>query len=82
MASFCAQCSIDVYGKDYGDYRGLITAEQFAEGWVVSVICEDCGHCVVDHEGRCVGGCMKGHGLAAAARRKPLALADEPPAKR
>lgn len=63
MADFCKQCSEDLFSKDYGDMKGLITEERFKEGYSAYVICEGCGGTFVDHEGRCISkDCMKmGH---------------------
>lgn len=30
MASFCQQCSINIFGKDYGDMKGKTTQEAWA----------------------------------------------------
>lgn len=59
MASFCQQCSIDVFGEDYGDFEGCVP-----EGHLRLSICEGCGfNAVLDHEGKCVSrDCLKKHG--------------------
>lgn len=49
MASFCKYCSIVVFGDDYQDFHGLCEPGQMA-----GVLCEGCGPCWVDHEGKCV----------------------------
>ena len=49
MADFCTQCSIDIFGKDYGDAAG-----QCGEGFIASFLCEGCGPTWVDHTGKCV----------------------------
>lgn len=54
MADFCKQCSIDVFGEDFGDMAGLSTAEDTAKGLYCVVLCEDCGPIQVDHEGNCI----------------------------
>ncbi len=52
MADFCKQCSIDMFGKDYGDLAGMVDP-----GGVIWTICEGCEdtvngfHVLVDHEG-------------------------------
>jgi hypothetical protein len=63
MADFCAQCSIDMFGKDYGDLRGITTSEDVEAGLYAVVICEGCGHIQVDVDGHCItGDCLrKGH---------------------
>lgn len=54
MADFCAQCSVDTFGKDFGDMNALSKAEDTAAGIYPVVLCEGCGPIQVDHEGRCV----------------------------
>lgn len=49
MADFCRQCAEEHLGHtDCDDLAGLAP-----EGRVVSVVCEGCGHCLVDSEGNC-----------------------------
>lgn len=63
MADFCRQCSIELFGRDHGDLKGLISADDSANGYVSNVvICEGCGYIQVDHDGRCVSDCDKHHG--------------------
>ena len=63
MADFCKQCSIELFGKDFGDMEGLSTAEHTESGLYPHVLCEGCGGIQVDHEGRCVSSdCLKKHG--------------------
>jgi hypothetical protein len=54
MADFCKQCSMDVFGEDFGEMANLTTPEQTAKGLFATVICEDCGVVQVDHEGNCI----------------------------
>ena len=68
MADFCRQCSIDNFGKDYEDHKGLTDSESWEKGLAATVICEGCGFIQVDPEGNCVSqDCMckgkSGHGL-------------------
>ena len=56
MASFCKQASIDLFGKDYGDFKG--------DHETLEYICEDCGFVKHDSEGNCLGGPMCMHGAA------------------
>lgn len=55
MAAFCKECSIEMFGKDYGDlaHAGAraLTEEELkrGEGWVV--LCEGCGFITVNDEG-------------------------------
>lgn len=63
MADFCAQCSVDIWGKDYGDMKGITTERQTKDNLFAVVLCEDCGPCQVDHLGNCVSfDCVKKHG--------------------
>ena len=63
MADFCSQCSEDVYGKDFGDMKGLSTEEDTVDGKYAVVLCEGCGPCQVDHTGKCISiDCFKKHG--------------------
>lgn len=63
MADFCKQCSIEIFGEDFGDLRGLSTPGDTEQGLYAVVICEGCGGTQVDHEGKCVSDhCLKGHG--------------------
>lgn len=62
MSDFCKQCSEELFGKDFGDFKGLITPEEVREGKGAVVLCEDCVTCMVDHEGRCIAACEKNHG--------------------
>lgn len=56
MADFCKQSSIELFGKDFGDLKGLCgTADS------VVVLCEECGKSSVDSDGRCLGGDMCNH---------------------
>jgi hypothetical protein len=62
MADFCRQCSLELFGEDYGDFAGIAST-----GEVALVLCEDCGLTHVDQWGRCVSDCDKYHkrGLSA-----------------
>lgn len=63
MADFCRQCSLMLFGEDFGNLKGLISKEQVDEGLVVSVICEGCGPTQVNHLGECVDvNCYEKHG--------------------
>lgn len=57
MADFCKACSIEVFGEDFGEHKGLSTAEDTANGLYCVGICESCGVTQVDHEGVCIGDC-------------------------
>ncbi len=56
MADFCKQCSLIVWGEDYGDLANLCKAGEMA-----SVLCEHCGPTWVDCNGRCIGNCIEDH---------------------
>ena len=59
MADFCKQCSIEMFGKDYGDLK--LGPLKIGHGWVV--LCEGCGPTMVDAEGQCtVKSCLQKHG--------------------
>lgn len=66
MSSFCKQCSIDVFGEDFGDMAGISKLEDTKAGLYALVLCEDCGGVQVDHEGNCITHDSKpGHGYTA-----------------
>lgn len=66
MADFCKQYSLDLFGEDGKDFADLLSKSDFEQGNVAVVLCEECGSTYVDHEGNCVGECLKagepGHG--------------------
>ena len=49
---FCLECSIEVLGKDFADFAGLITREQNNEGYGAKVTCTRCGEIFVDINGK------------------------------
>jgi hypothetical protein len=51
MADFCKQCSIDNFGKDFGDLGGNPPLE---EGYGYPALCEGCGYILVDSDGACI----------------------------
>lgn len=63
MAEFCKQCTIDLFGDDViVDLAGLTTQKDTALGIYARVICEGCGHTIVDHTGKCVSSnCLVKH---------------------
>lgn len=65
MAEFCAQCSKELFGQDYGDLKGIVAIEGGHLGTdLATVVCEGCGIVQVDNSGRCVSvDCDKQHGL-------------------
>ena len=56
MADFCRQCSLDLFGQDAGDLRGLGGKDdkplEPGEGYLV--ICEGCGPTLVNKDGECI----------------------------
>lgn len=56
MADFCKQCSEIMFGKDFGDLKGLTPPELMVE-----VLCEGCGYTFVDSDGRCIKTEEHGH---------------------
>jgi len=62
MADFCKQCSIETFGKDYGDLANLGPAENLkpGEGWLA--LCEGCGPICVTHDGTCISNDCPEHG--------------------
>lgn len=54
MADFCRQCSTVMFGKDFGDLRGLSSKKDTENGLYATALCEGCGPIQVDHEGNCV----------------------------
>ena len=63
MAEFCKQCSLELFGEDYGDFAGLTSKKQYKKGFAAIVLCEGCGPIQVDPEGKCISpDCLKNHG--------------------
>lgn len=61
MADFCQQCSIEMFGEDFGELAGMSKPDDTANGLFALALCEGCGHILVDHSGRCVStDCMEG----------------------
>lgn len=66
MADFCKQCSIEIFGEDYGDLaltpdskeRGTL---QPGYGWLH--ICESCGPILTDDDGVCTDPKCPIHGV-------------------
>ena len=51
MADFCRQCSLALFGEDFGDLANLGDGRDLGpgEGW--PALCEGCGPILVDIEG-------------------------------
>jgi len=67
MADFCKQCSIENFGEDFGDLKGItdrkLTEEEINCGMGWPTICEGCGPTLVNDEGECIeSNCLKEHG--------------------
>ena len=63
MADFCKQCSLDNFGEDFEDLKGLGEGQNLKPGHGWLVLCEGCGPAIVDAEGRCIAAhCDKKHG--------------------
>lgn len=58
MADFCRQCSIEMFGVDAGDLRGLNKEATLTNETGFPTICEGCGYNLVDHMGQCLGKCL------------------------
>lgn len=63
MADFCKQCSIDMFGEDFGDLKGLGNGEKLKPDYGWQALCEGCGMTIVDNDGKCISKhCLKQHG--------------------
>ncbi len=66
MADFCQQCSIALFGEDFGDFAGASSPEDTAQGLYAFALCEGCGMTQVDHAGLCVApDCLERHNVQA-----------------
>lgn len=52
MADFCKECSIEMFGKDFGDLADLLDPEEYTEDIGALALCESCGPIVVDIDGK------------------------------
>lgn len=52
MADFCKECSIELFGEDYGDLKGIGDGTPLEPGYGWTALCENCGPILVDDEGR------------------------------
>jgi len=70
MADFCKACSIELFGTDTGDLKGLGRERKLDPEFGWPAICEGCGFILVDDEGNCIDCDLKkgqpGHGTLAA----------------
>ena len=62
MADFCKQCSIELFGEDFEELKGLGdgTPLEEGQGWVT--LCETCGPTIVDDDGKCINPDCEVHG--------------------
>jgi len=65
MSDFCTQCSIKLFGEDFGDMKlghpiGLEGPLSYE--WGHGVLCESCGPIIVDGTGKCIDRICKLHG--------------------
>ena len=62
MAEFCRQCSIELFGKDFGEAaRPGKPDPEPGYGW--GFLCEGCGFTVVNKEGECIATHCSIHGM-------------------
>jgi hypothetical protein len=54
MADFCKECSIEIFGEDFGDLAGQIDPVLVDLGLGAVVLCEGCGFCLVDEVGKVI----------------------------
>ncbi len=47
MADFCMECSIEIFGEDFGDLAGLGNGETLPAGHGWSCLCEGCGYMIL-----------------------------------
>lgn len=52
MALYCQDCSLSLFGQDFGDFAGETTPAESLEKIYSAVCCEGCGFIEVNHEGR------------------------------
>ena len=64
MADFCRQCSLELFGKDFGDLANITKKRDYKKGLAVVVLCEGCGYIQVDPKWNCISkDCLKEHGI-------------------
>lgn len=54
MADFCKQCSLELFGKDFEDFKGATTETDVKNKLAAVVLCEGCGPIQVDPDGACI----------------------------
>jgi hypothetical protein len=63
MADFCLQCSLEMFGKDFEELKGLGNGKTLEPEYGWPAICEGCGMTLVDDAGVCLGKCLKNHDI-------------------
>lgn len=51
MSDYCKNCSEELFGKDFGDFAGLLSKELVESGHGCAVLCEGCGWIYVNDLG-------------------------------
>ena len=53
MANFCYDCTSHLFGDgNRNDFVGMLSEEDVAKGYLGTVLCEGCGHIMIDHKGK------------------------------
>jgi len=61
MADYCKQCSIEIFGEDFGELAGLLTPDDDNKELAALALCEGCGVIQVSSDGSCVSSdCLAG----------------------
>lgn len=62
MSDFCRQCSLEIFGEDFENFKGLTTTTIPVESVLWEVLCEGCGKTLVNNKGECINPyCLKKH---------------------
>ena len=61
MADFCKQCSLEIFGEDYGELAGLQSIDDANNSLYPVVMCEGCGVIQVTADGTCISDCLRHH---------------------
>jgi hypothetical protein len=54
MADFCRACHTELFGKSKCGLAGLMTEEEWSQGYAAAALCEGCGSILVDPAGNCI----------------------------
>ena len=53
MANFCYDCTFHLFGDgSRNDFVDMLSKEDVARGYLVTVLCEGCGHIMINHNGK------------------------------